>query len=370
MRYIIFLLIILSCGQPQEVPKSLSDIPSDFYNKLTPEKVRIGEFFFRSKLISVDGRSACINCHDPARGMTSPFEDIVGGVGVGGLVIKDENEKYLIGHVDEFYEGQRDSMLIKAYGGVGSAHSPIMGHSGRFGFKGKSEAEKALTRRHFNLPENYPDFEATRHQAEMALNGHELLVQKRLLSDKECRDILTDNGHIVTDTTHADSLKKWIADGLDAYQRSLFPFNAPYITGNMTMHQLSGMELVEKHCRSCHSTFFFSGGLEDSFQTDFNNVNDFGKVDPSCYEDVFGDRREGRPVRRITKPLMCNMKDHFQYGVAGQYSTYDAYMIDKYAFLESRGVVVDKFEREQIKEFVLDGLYDPYLENSWMRLLE
>lgn len=356
-------LLLCGCGDQPDAgfPQTVDEIPKDFYNDFDAKQIYAGHFFFRSKLISVDGRTACINCHSEKRGHTSPFPDVVGGIGVGGIVTLNDNHPS-VGFVDWNYHGDRDSMLIKAEGGIGGAYSPILGHSGRFGLKGKSEADKQLTKRHFNLPDDYPDYEAILHQANMALGGHELLVKKRLLSDEECLKQLEFIGLTVDEDTSADTLMLTIAKSLDAYQRSIYPLGSRYAKGALRPKELSGYYLFKRDCASCHSSVALSGGLEESFQSDLDLVNGFGKVDPSCYEDVFGDRDSTKNVHRITKKLITNLKDHHQYGVFGQYDDLRPYIEDK---VESLGVVYDDAEMETMMLFLEEGLYDPELHDSW-----
>lgn len=352
MRYMFFLLVLITSCVPPNEHYILDDIPQDSMNLITDDKVVLGEYMMGNEMISVDGRTKCTNCHIPEKAFTAFSLEPSGGCGEGcvllpsGAVVVDLN-----------FKGKRDSMShIKSPSIIGVAWRENLGWSARFGYGGANKDIVETISKHFKvsdvLAEMLLDCGPTIFQACIALNGHALLLRRRLLSDPVGLSLIESSyGLRVTETTDSDSIIFAIACSLDAFQRVQSPSNSPfqrYVEGDMfamSETQLLGYSIMKRDCAGCHSSPLWGGGIELG-HAQFN-----GKFKPDHREELDGIPREG--YYRNTAALRTNMKDHNCYGFNCQYETLEDFLEDNFKYTQP--------EVDAISDFILNGMYDDSL---------
>ena len=304
---------------------SLSQIPQDPNNPLTPEKIALGQLLFHETgLMKFPARpqgqesASCASCHHASAGFqANRFQ----GIGEGGVGFGSAGE----GRIPDptYPEAIRDTQPIRTPSAMNGAYQLNHHWNGQFGATGANIGTESQWTPGTSVGRNSLGFQGIETQAIAGMSIHRLAMDKTIADEFGYTSMFD----AAFPTEPIGTRYTLITAGLAiaAYERTLLPSRAPWqlwLKGDlqaMTEPQKTGAELFfgKAKCFNCHSgpalseNNFRAVGFRDLYQRgDANNAN------ANVMENKGRGGFTGRPQDnfKFKTPQLYNLADSPHYG--------------------------------------------------------
>jgi cytochrome c peroxidase len=368
-------------------PENLGDIPQDPNNRLTEEKVALGQLLYHEAALGnapeINGglkTYSCASCHHVAAGFQAGVKQ---GLGEGGSGFGARGEARV---PDPSYQhDQIDLQPIRTPTALNVAFQDVMLWNGQFGGTGTNEGTEAQWTADSPMANNHLGFEGVETQAIAGLKVH-----RQEATEAFYTDFPSYKTQLIAAFPHLNSEDKLSNIGIGlaiaAYERTLLPTEAPFqkwLRGEKAElgQQAKRGALVffgKGNCASCHtgpalnSTEFYALGMSD-LDALLTNESNAGFVRASLGRGGF--TKSAADNYKFKVPQLYNLSDHQFFGHGASFESIREVIVYKNKAQVQRADLsghpnlakdfvplnLTETEINDLVIFLAEGLHDPLL---------
>lgn len=357
---------------------SRNDIPADPKNRITNYKIDLGKKLFYKQGLSVNtnrpdtrGTVSCASCHSPRHGWKAGIPQ---GIGEGGVGEGQFRRRY-----KTVSKAKTDVQPIATPTIINVAYQrSIAGWTGRFGGTGDNADLPKSPLIDQNLYDiNNKKYDGIVSQAMAAIGVHRLDISEYLIDDMGLKDDFDRTfSHI---PKHRRYSAETAALALDAYQRNVIPYDAPfqqYLRGDisaMRENEKRGAVLFfgKAGCVNCHNSPAFSSNSDEFYAVGFKDL------DQHPDKSVIINKKEDKIPDNLGREMMtCDANDKYTYKTPQLYNLRDFIFFGHGSSLTSVSSVINYFneassENSRVTYNYLSSDFKPLrLSSSEMKDLE
>lgn len=361
-----------------------SSIPQDPQNRITREKVVLGQMLFHETAFAVGGEFdfmaetySCGSCHNAKSGFHSGRMQGIADGGMGFGIAGEARIK-----VPECDEDQIDVQGIRVPSNLNAAYQTNLLWNGAFGATNINKGTEDLWIRDNDTDKNFLGYEGLETQAIVGLEFHRMIYNEELVEQNGYKELFDAAfGNINADDRYTFERA---GQAIAAFERTMLANEAPFqmwLRGDeqaLTESQKEGANLFfgKAGCFNCHNgpslanMEFAAIGLNDFTNEVLNfNPDDQSKLGRASFTGALGDRF------KFKVPQLYNLKHVQFFGHGSSFSTLREVIEYKNTAVPQNPNVpesqLSEFfvpldltsdEIDNLVDFIENGLFDPFLE--------
>lgn len=359
-------------------------IPQDPQNRITKEKIELGQMLFHETAFALDGEFdnmaqtySCGSCHNPKSGFHSGRMQ---GIADGGMGFGIAGESRIM--APDLDESLIDVQQIRVPSNLNAAYQTNLLWNGKLGATNLNEDTKDFWKKDDDTDKNFLGYEGLETQAIVGLQFHRMKYDEELITqfgykemfDKAFGDIDSDDRYTFERAGQA----------IAAFERTMLSNKAPFqewLRGSqnaLTASQLAGASLFfgKAGCFNCHNgpslakMEFAAIGFNDFTSEVLNhNPDDASKFGRASFTQDDDD------LYKFKIPQLYNLKDVKFFGHGSSFTSVREVIEYKNAAQAQNPEVSDnqlseffvplnlsETEIDELVDFIENGLFDPDLE--------
>jgi len=359
-------------------------IPQDPQNRITKEKIELGQMLFHETAFALDGQFdamaqtySCGSCHNAKSGFHSGrMQGIAdGGMGFGlageGRIKAPDSDETLL-----------DVQQIRVPSNLNAAYQTNLLWNGKLGATNLNKGTEDLWKKDDDTDKNFLGYEGLETQAIVGLQFHRMKYDEELITQFGYKEMFDEAfGDVDIDDRYTFERA---GQAIAAFERTMLSNKAPFqewLRGSehaMTESQMAGASLFfgKGGCFNCHNgpslakMEFEAIGFSDFSAEVFNhNPDDAGKLGRA------GFTQQKEDLYKFKVPQLYNLRDVKFFGHGSSFTSVREVIEYKNAANSQNPEVYDgqlseffvplnlsESEIDELVDFIENGLFDPDLE--------
>ncbi|MBT8235205.1 MAG: cytochrome-c peroxidase [Bacteroidia bacterium] len=363
--------------------QELSEIPADFRNDLSSDKILLGKFLFHETGLALNPKSelgrgtySCSSCHVAASGFQSGMQQ---GMAEGGLGFGFRGENRIMN--PEYHPDSVDVQPIRVPTILNAAFQQVVLWNGQFGANGLNKGTESQWTEGTPKATNHLGFDGLETQAMAGLGVHRMVIDTSMIKNGPYKQLFDS---AFPESPESDRYTRLNAGlSIAAFVRTVLPTEAPFqkmLRGEahtMEEEEFKGAFLFygKAQCYQCHSGPGMNGmDFHALGMNDLSGNRVIGQVDEATKKGRGGFTKNANDDYKFKTPPLYNLRDVSFLGHGGSFNSVREVIEYKNGGLAQNTEVpsnklsplftplnLTEEEIDQLTLFVENALHDPNL---------